>query len=57
MHVSKEPTKMILDNLFVFLGGPSTAAVLLAIVSFVGFPAAATVMCPKSACIRVQRRR
>ena len=48
---------MILDNLFVFLGGPGTAAVLLAIVSFVGFQAAATVMCPKSAFTRGRRTR
>lgn len=48
---------MILDNLFSFLGGPGTAAALLGIVSFIGFPAAATVMCPKGAYTRLQRGR
>ncbi len=48
---------MILDNLFSILGGTGTAAVLFGIVSFVGFPAAATVMCPKGAYTRLQRSR
>jgi hypothetical protein len=48
---------MILDNLFVMLGGTGTAAVLFGIVAFIGFPAAATVMCPKSAYVRLQRSR
>ena len=48
---------MILDNLFTFLGGVGTAGVLLGIVAFLGFPAAATVMCPKSAYVRLQRSR
>lgn len=48
---------MILDNLFSMLGVTGTAAILFAIVSIVGFPAAATVMCPKSAYTRLQRSR
>lgn len=48
---------MILDNLFAMLGGTGTAAILFAIVAFIGFPAAATVMCPKSAYTRLQRSR
>ena len=48
---------MILDNLFSILGVTGTALVLFAIVSLVGFPAAATVMCPKRAYTRLQRSR
>ncbi len=48
---------MILDNLFSMLGVTGTASILFAIVSIVGFPAAATVMCPKSAYTRLQRSR
>jgi hypothetical protein len=55
--LSQETVRMILDNLFSILGGTGTAAVLFGIVSFVGFPAAATVMCPKSAYTRLQRSR
>ena len=48
---------MLLDNLFSILGGTSTAAILFGIVTFIGFPAAATVMCPKGAYTRLQRSR
>ena len=48
---------MLLDNLFSMMGGTGTAAILFGIVAFVGFPAAATVMCPKSAYTRLQRGR
>lgn len=48
---------MILDNLFSMIGGTGTAAILFGIVAFVGFPAMATVMCPKSAYVRLQRSR
>lgn len=48
---------MLLDNLFSLMGGSGTAAVLFGIVAFIGFPAAATVMCPKSAYMRLQRGR
>lgn len=46
---------MILDNLFMILGGTGTAAILFGIVAFVGMPVAATVMCPRSAYVRLQR--
>ena len=48
---------MLLDNLFLMLGGTGTAAILFGIVTFIGFPAAATVMCPKGAYSRLQRSR
>ena len=48
---------MILDNLFSMLGATGTAAILFGIVTFIGLPAAATVMCPKSAYTRLQRSR
>jgi hypothetical protein len=48
---------MLLDNLFSMLGVPGTVAILFGIVSFLGFPAAATIMCPKSAYTRLQRSR
>ena len=48
---------MLLDNLFAMLGGTGTAAILFGIVAFVGMPAAATVMCPRSAYTRLQRSR
>jgi|GEM_PF-2251536 len=48
---------MLLDNLFTMLGGTTTSALLLGIVAFVGFPAAATVMCPRGAYTRLQRSR
>jgi hypothetical protein len=48
---------MLLDNLFMMLGGSGTAAILFGIVAFVGMPAAATVMCPRSAYVRLQRSR
>ena len=48
---------MILDNFFSFIGGLGTAGVLLGIVAFLGFPAAATVMCPRGAYVRLQRGR
>jgi hypothetical protein len=47
---------MLLDNLFAMMGHGGTATLLLGIVVFVGFPAAATVGCPKSAYARLQRR-
>lgn len=37
---------MLLDNLFVHLGGTATAAILLGIVAICGFPAAAAIICP-----------
>ena len=48
---------MLLDNLFSMLGGTGTAAILFGIVTLFGMPAAATVMCPKSAYTRLQRSR
>ena len=48
---------MLLDNLFAILGGAGTAAILFGIVTLIGFPAAAAVMCPKSAYTRLQRSR
>ena len=49
---------MLLDNVFTMLGTGGTAAILFAIVTFVGMPAAAAVMCPKSAYSRrLQRSR
>ena len=48
---------MLLDNLFSILGGTGTAAILFGIVTFLGLPAAATVMCPRSAYTRLQRGR
>lgn len=48
---------MLLDNLFAILGGTGTAAILFGIVTFIGIPAAGTVMCPKSAYTRLQRSR
>ncbi len=37
---------MLLDNLFAMLGGTGTAALLLGIVAFVGYPAASFVLAP-----------
>jgi hypothetical protein len=48
---------MLLDPLFGLLGVPGTAAILFGIVAFVGVPAVATVMCPRSAYVRLQRTR
>ncbi|MDB4946283.1 MAG: hypothetical protein JWP97_5817 [Labilithrix sp.] len=48
---------MLLDNLFDVLGPTGTASILFGIVTLVGVPAAATVMCPKSAYARLQRSR
>lgn len=48
---------MLLDNLFAMVGTSGTAAILFGIVTFIGMPAAATVMCPKSAYTRLQRSR
>jgi hypothetical protein len=48
---------MLLDPLFGLLGVPGTVAILFGIVAFVGVPAVATVMCPKSAYVRLQRTR
>ena len=48
---------MLLDNLFAILGSAGTASILFGIVAFVGMPAAAMVMCPKSAYARLQRSR
>ncbi len=39
---------MLLDNLFVIVGTPGTAAILLGIVAFAVYPAASIVMCPSS---------
>jgi hypothetical protein len=47
---------MILDNLFSSLGGPATAALLFAILAFVGTPVVGSVACPKSALRRMQPR-
>jgi hypothetical protein len=38
---------MWLDNLFAMAGAPGTAAMLFAIVAFVGIPAAGSVFCPR----------
>jgi hypothetical protein len=48
---------MLLDNLFTTLGAGGTAVIVFGIVAFLGFPAAATVMCPRSACVRLPRSR
>jgi len=48
---------MLLDNLFAMMGSAGTAAILLGIMVFGGLPAAAMVMCPKSAYARLQRSR
>jgi hypothetical protein len=48
---------MLLDNLYTMLGATGTASILFGIIAFVGMPAAATVMCPKSAYSRLQRSR
>ena len=48
---------MLLDNLFSMMGTAGTAAILFGIVAFVGMPAAAMVMCPKSHYGRLQRSR
>ena len=48
---------MLLDNLYSMMGATGTASLLFAIIAFVGMPAAATVMCPKSAYVRLQRSR
>jgi hypothetical protein len=48
---------MLLDNLYSMMGVTGTASILFAILAFVGIPAAATVMCPKSGYARLQRSR
>lgn len=47
---------MILDNLFSTLGGPGTAAIMFAILAFVGTPAIGLVACPSNALRRIQPR-
>ena len=48
---------MLLDNLFAMVGSTGTPAILFGLAAFIGMPAAATVMCPKSAYTRLQRSR
>lgn len=48
---------MALDNLFSMLGGTGTAALLLGIVAFAGFPAFSALVCPRSLYQRLQRSR
>ncbi len=48
---------MLLDNLYSMMGATGTASVLFGIIAFLGMPAAASVMCPKSAYVRLQRSR
>lgn len=48
---------MLLDNLFAMVGSTGTVSILFGIIAFIGMPAAATVMCPKSAYSRLQRSR
>ncbi len=48
---------MLLDNLFAMVGTPGTTAILFGIVAFVGVPATALVLCPKSPYTRLQRGR
>ena len=48
---------MLLDNLYSMMGVTGTASILFGILAFVGVPAWATVMCPKSAYTRLQRSR
>lgn len=48
---------MALDNLFSMLGGTGTAAVLLGIVAFAGFPAFSLLVCPRGIYQRLQRGR
>ena len=47
---------MILDNLFGMLGGTGTAAIMFAILAFVGAPAMSAVACPSNALRRLQPR-
>ena len=47
---------MILDNLFGMLGGTGTAAIMFAILAFVGAPAVGSVACPSNALRRLQPR-
>ena len=47
---------MILDNLFGLLGGTGTAAIMFAILTFVGAPAMTAVACPSNALRRLQPR-
>jgi len=53
----QETADMLLDNLYSMMGATGTASLLFAILAFVGMPAVATVMCPKSAYSRLQRSR
>ena len=48
---------MLLDNLYSMMGTTGTASLLFAILALVGVPAAATIMCPKSAYTPLQRSR
>jgi hypothetical protein len=47
---------MILDNLFGLLGGTGTAAVMFAILAFIGTPAMTSVACPTNALRKIQPR-
>jgi hypothetical protein len=47
---------MILDNLFGMLGGTGTAAIMFAILAFVGAPAFSSVACPTNHLRRLQPR-
>jgi hypothetical protein len=47
---------MILDNLFGMLGGTGTAAIMFAILAFVGAPALGAVACPATGLRRLQPR-
>lgn len=47
---------MLLDNVFVFLGGTWTAAALFAVLAVVGIPAMGAVACPFGALSRYQPR-
>jgi hypothetical protein len=48
---------MLLDNLYSMMGATGTASILFGILAFVGIPAAATVICPRGAYVRLQRSR
>jgi hypothetical protein len=54
---TQETADMLLDNLYSMMGATGTASILFGILAFVGVPAWATVMCPKSAYTRLQRSR
>jgi hypothetical protein len=54
---TQETADMLLDNLYSMMGATGTASILFGILAFVGMPAAATVMCPRGAYVRLQRSR